>query len=77
MIVKFEHYHDSWETYHDSTTVLNIIKSSVRLHCMCKYTIGTPCYMKELPKSKVGIISQVKLLSAPLVTSACLHPQYR
>ena len=32
MIVKFEHYHDSRETCHDSdsiTIVLNIIKSSV------------------------------------------------
>ena len=46
---------------------------------MCKYTIGTPCYIKELPKSKlkVGIISQVKLSSAPLVTSAYLYLQYR
>ena len=28
-------------------------------------------------KSKVGIILQVKLSSAPLVTSTCLHPQYK
>ena len=30
---------------------------------------------QELPKSKACIISQAKLSSAPLVTSACLHPQ--
>ena len=38
---------------------------------MCKYS--TRCYIKELPKSKVGIISQVYLSSILLVTSACLH----
>ena len=49
------------ETCHDSdsiTIVLNII-SSVGSLCIHRCTIGAPCYVKELPKSKVGIISPI------------------
>ena len=49
-MVKFEHYRNSGEIFHDSNNiiiVLNIIKSSVSYTCMCEYTIGTPGYIKE------------------------------
>ena len=62
MIVKFGHYHDSMETCHDSnsiTIVLNIIRSNVGRFCIRKCTIGAPCYIKELPKSKFSIISPI------------------
>ena len=60
--LKFEHYHDSRETCHNSdsiTIVLNIIKSSDNCTVCVNIQYGTRCYIKELPKSKVGIIPQV------------------
>ena len=60
--MKFGYYHDSMETCHDSDSITNVIRSSVGRFCMCKCTIGAPCYIKELPK--VRLVSSV-----PLVTS--------
>ena len=49
-------------TFHDSdsiTIVLNIIRSSVGRFYIRQCTINALCYVKELLKSKVGVISPI------------------
>ena len=61
---EFGHYHYSMKTCHDNDSTKYIIRSSVSKFCIRKIImhiqyVGAPCYIKELPKSKVGTISPI------------------
>ena len=60
MIVKFGHYHNGMETCHDSDSITIVLsRSAVGRFCIRKCTKGAPYHIKELPKTKVDIISPI------------------